>query len=73
MTFEDIEDRYLAPPESRKKVVGECYVCDKEIYEGDLIYTDGFERCCMDCINDMNAKQFIEKFLRESFTEAEGY
>lgn len=73
MTLADIENRHLEPPESKAKVVGECYICGADIHEGQLIYTDGFERCCLDCIKDMSAKQFIKEFLREDFTEAEGY
>lgn len=73
MSFKRAEDDWLRTPEGKRKVVGECYICDKEIFQGELIYTDGFERCCMNCINNMSAKQFINDFLREDFTEAEAY
>lgn len=72
MNLYEIESRYLESLEGKQEVVATCYICGKEIYQGEQVYDDGAEMCCMDCINSMSAKQFIEKFLRESFTEAEG-
>lgn len=53
MSYYDIPERPLDPPEDRRKVVYRCRLCDGEIREGDDYYhIEGVGPCCEECIKE---------------------
>ena len=53
MSYLDIPDYNLDPPEDRRTVVYRCRICDGEIREGDDYYDiPGLGPCCETCIDE---------------------
>lgn len=53
MSYYDIPERPLDPPEDRRAVVYRCRICDGEIREGDDYYNvPGLGPCCEECIDE---------------------
>lgn len=51
MSYYDIPERRLDPPEDTRKVVYRCAICKEPIYVGDDYYDiDGLGICCEECI-----------------------
>lgn len=42
--------------EPKKQIVGHCYYCDDEIFEGDTCYYIDNKYTCCKCVNDMKIK-----------------
>lgn len=53
MSYYDIPERPLDPPEDTRAVVYRCRICDGEILEGDDYYNvPGLGFCCEECIDE---------------------
>ena len=53
MSYYDIPERPLDPPEDTRDCVYRCRICDDEIREGDdCYYIPGYGPCCEECIAD---------------------
>jgi hypothetical protein len=56
MSYYDVPDYRLEPPEDTREVVYHCEICGTEILEGDDFY-DIFKLgpCCEECVSDMKS------------------
>jgi hypothetical protein len=53
MSYFNIPERPIEPPESTLRVAFECAICEKSIYEGDDYYNiPDLGNCCEECIDD---------------------
>lgn len=53
MSYYDIPEYHLDPPEDTRKCVHRCRICDGEIREGDDYYDiPNLGPCCEECINE---------------------
>lgn len=53
MSYFDIPERPLDPPEDRRARVYRCAICGEDILEGDDYYNiPGLGPCCEPCIDD---------------------
>ncbi len=53
MSYFDLPDRNLEPPEDRRRVVFRCAICEGPIREHDDYYDiPGLGPCCEECIEE---------------------
>lgn len=51
MSYYNLPENHLNPPEDDREIVYVCEMCGEEIREGDDYYDiEGFGPCCEDCI-----------------------